>query len=248
MSSFATAGTRRHHGTNFHWRGLTARVHRRSQVLIHTCTQHFPGLWSTQTQVLFKRSFLGLLQTSNRECLTSVVSQRGHVHLPHQLQPSQSLVLQDCQGMSTGTETRLRASPHQRSCRIDRVSFETRSSRSGHPALVSRAPSHDQRLSTSAHCVHHTLVRAEQLTHGVHLRSLVLTSRHHRSPPHGILHFEEIVIPLPSRLISREMHISTESREQRPCLNNQDPPPPDGKLGTTSKGYPQHKRVRIGET
>ena len=48
--------------------------------------------------VLFQRSFLGLLQTSNRERLTNVVSQRGHVHLRHQLQPSQPLDLQTVRG------------------------------------------------------------------------------------------------------------------------------------------------------
>ena len=49
VSSFATADTRSHRGTNVRWRGLTARVHRRSQVPIHTCTQHCPGFRSTQT-------------------------------------------------------------------------------------------------------------------------------------------------------------------------------------------------------
>ena len=39
---------------------------------------------------------------------------------------------QGCQVMSTGTETRLRASPLQQSCRIVRVSFQTRSCRSVH--------------------------------------------------------------------------------------------------------------------
>ena len=88
---------------------------------------------------------LGLFQDSSRECFTSFVSQRGHVHLLHQLQPSQPLISLECQKMSTGTETRLRASPLQRSCRIARASFQTRSCRSGHRALVSRAPSHGQK-------------------------------------------------------------------------------------------------------
>ena len=98
VSSFATASTRCHHGTNFHWRGLTARVHRRSHVLIYTCTQHCRGLWSALTQVLFQSSFLSLFQTSSRESFTRVVSQRSHVHLPHQLLPSQPLVLKAVRG------------------------------------------------------------------------------------------------------------------------------------------------------
>ena len=63
-----------------------------------------------------------------------------------------------------------------------------------------------------------------------------------------MLQLEEIVFPLQSRLISREMHISAESREQRHRLNNQEAPLPNGKLGTTSEVLPQHKRVRIGMT
>ena len=151
---------------------------------------------------VFQRSFLGLLQTSNRECLTSVVSQRGHVHLPHQLLPSQRLCPQGCQGMSTGTETHLRASPHQRSCRICRVS------KRDHAVPVSESFSHEL-VRTARSCrrqhavesfdtsclvlafllvslqyplcsivnessVRHALARANS----VHLRSLVLTSGH----------------------------------------------------------------------
>ena len=50
------------------------------------------------TTVLFQSSFLGLFQTSNRERLTGIVSQRGHAHLPHQLLPSQPLVLKPVRG------------------------------------------------------------------------------------------------------------------------------------------------------
>ena len=96
--------------------------------------------------------------------------------------------------------------------------------------------------------VRHALARAEQQTHSVHLRSLVLTSRHHHTPFHCVLQLEEIILSLQSRLIYREMHVSAESREQRRCLNNQDAPPPNGKLGITSVDLPQHKRVRIGKT
>ena len=52
---------------------------------------------------------------------------------------------------------------------------------------------------------------------------------------------------LQSRLISGEMHINAEPREQRRCLNNQEAPLPNGKLGTASEGFSQHKRIRIGE-
>ena len=88
------------------------------------------------------------------------------------------------------------------------------------------------------HSFRHALARVEQQTHGVHLRSLVLTSRHHHSL-HSVLDLEETGFPLQSRLMSREMHINAESREQRHRLNNQDAPLPNGKLGTTSEGYPQ---------
>ena len=93
------------------------------------------------------------------------------------------------------------------------------------------------------HSVCHATARVEQQTHGVHLRSLVLTSRHHHSPLHGILQLEGIVFPVQSRLISREMHISAESREQRHCLNNQEPPRPNGKLGSTSESFPQYNEL-----
>ena len=93
------------------------------------------------------------------------------------------------------------------------------------------------------HSVRHALARVEQQTHGVHLRSLVLTSRLHHSPLHDILQLEEIVFPLQSRLISREMHIA-ESREQHQCLNNQDAPLPNGKLGTTSEVF--HNTNELG--
>ena len=74
----------------------------------------------------------------------------------------------------------------------------------------------------------------------VHRRSLVLTSRHHHTPLHGILQLEELV---QSRLISREMHISAESRKQRRRLNNQAAPLPYGKLGTTSEDFPQYNKL-----
>ena len=64
----------------------------------YCCTQHCPGLWSTKTYVLFQRSFLCPFQTSNRECLTSLVSQRSHVYLPHQRQRSQPLVFKAVRG------------------------------------------------------------------------------------------------------------------------------------------------------
>ena len=91
------------------------------------------------------------------------------------------------------------------------------------------------------HSVRHATARVEQHTHGVHLRSLVLTSRHHQTPLHGVLQLEEIVFPLQSRLISREMHISAESREQRHRLNHV-APLPNEKLGTTSEGFPQYNK------
>ena len=62
-------------------------------------------------------------------------------------------------------------------------------------------------------------------------------------PLHGVLQLEEIVFPLQSRLISREMHISAESREQRHRLNNQAAPLPYGKLGTTSEVFPQYNKL-----
>ena len=75
------------------------------------------------------------------------------------------------------------------------------------------------------HSVRHTTARIEQQTHGMHLRSLVLTSRHHHTPFHSVLRIEEIIFPLQSRLIFREMHVSAESRKQRRRLNNQNAPP-----------------------
>ena len=39
------------------------------------------------------------------------------------------------------------------------------------------------------------------------------------------------------------MHISAERREQRHRLNNQDAPLPNGKLGTTSEGFPQYNKL-----
>ena len=93
--------------------------------------------------------------------------------------------------------------------------------------------------------VRHATASIEQHTHGVHLRSLVLTSRHHHTPLHGILQLEELA---QSRLISREMHISAESRKQRRRLNNQAAALPYGKLGTTSEGFSTIQQVRIGET
>ena len=62
------------------------------------------------------------------------------------------------------------------------------------------------------------------------------------------LQLEEIVFPLQSRLSSREMHISAESRKQRHRLNKQAAPLPNGKLGTTSEGFSTTQQVRIGET
>ena len=89
--------------------------------------------------------------------------------------------------------------------------------------------------------------RVEQQTHGVHLRSLVLTSRHHHTPVHGILQLEETVFPLQSRLISGEVHISAESTEQRHRLNNQAASPPNGKLGHHFRGFATRQQIRIGE-
>ena len=141
--------------------------------------------------------------------------------------------------MSTGTETRLRASPLQQSAdslaypsqRDHAVPFTeplfhellctARSSRRQHAV-----ESFDTSCSVLAillvsscslvneHSVRHDTARVERQTHGVHLRSLVLTSRHHHTPLHGVLQLEEIIFPLQSRLISREVHISAESREQ----------------------------------
>ena len=73
-------------------------------------------------------------------------------------------------------------------------------------------------------------------------RLMVLTFRHHRTPLHGVLQLEEIIFPLQSRLISREVHISAESRERR-RLNDQAAPLPNGKLGTTSEGFPQNNKL-----
>ena len=39
------------------------------------------------------------------------------------------------------------------------------------------------------------------------------------------------------------MHVSAESRKQRHRLNNQAAPLPDGKLGTTSEGFPQYNKL-----
>ena len=111
-------------------------IHRRSQVLIHICTQHCPGLWSTKTQMLFQRSFLDLFQTSNRERLTSIVSQRGH-HLSHQSLSSQSLILKAVRGCPVELKHVWDLCHSRQSCRIARVFFQARSCRS---RLVSRAP------------------------------------------------------------------------------------------------------------
>ena len=39
------------------------------------------------------------------------------------------------------------------------------------------------------------------------------------------------------------MHISAESRKQRPRLNNQAAPLPNGKLDTTSEGFPHYNKL-----
>ena len=43
---------------------------------------------------------------------------------------------------------------------------------------------------------------------------LMACSRHHHTPVHGVLQLEEIIFPLQSRLISREMYVSAQSRKQ----------------------------------
>ena len=83
---------------------------------------------------------------------------------------------------------------------------------------------------------------------GVHLRSLVLISRHHHTPFQGVLQLEEIIFPLQSRLISREMHVSAESRKQRHRFKTQAAPLPNGKLGTISEEFSTIQQIRIGET
>ena len=177
--------------------------------------------------------------------------------------------------MSTGTGTRLRASPLAESLaypskRDHSVSFTAplfhqlfrtaRSSRRQHAvesfdtscsvlAFLLVSLQYPSCSIVNEHSVRHATARVEQHTHGVHLRSLVLTSRHHHTPFDGVLQLEEIIFPLQSRLISREMHISAESRKQRQRLGNQAAPLPNGKLGNTSDGFfPQLQQVRIGET
>ena len=111
------------------------------------------------------------------------------------------------------------------------------------PCCIHLAPSS---ISTLFVMPSHVL---RQQTHGGHLRSLVLTSRHHHSPLHCVLQLGEIIFPLQSRLISREMHISAESRRTtslssitrmlRYLMENWAPLP---------RVFHNHKRVRIDET
>ena len=92
------------------------------------------------------------------------------------------------------------------------------------------------------HSVRHATARVEQHTHGVHLRSLVLTSRHHHTPFHGVLQLEEIIFPLQSRLIPEKCtsvpspennDIASITRLPRYHMENWAPLP---------KGFPQHNK------
>ena len=148
--------------------------------------------------------------------------------------------------MSTGTETRPRASPPQQSCRITRVSFQTRPCRSCHsspcftssfarPEEVARqlsVESFDTSCSVLAfllvslqcpscsivneHSVRHATARVEQQTHGVHLRWLVLTSRHHHTPSSATRR-DNLPIAVPSHL-QRNAH---QCRVQRTTSSSQ---------------------------
>ena len=88
------------------------------------------------------------------------------------------------------------------------------------------------------HSVRHAIARIEQHTHGLHLRSLVLTSRHH----HGVLQLEEIILQLQSRLISRgtsvpspeNNDIASITRLLRYQMENWAPLP---------KGFPQYNKL-----
>ena len=170
----------------------------------------------------------------------------------------------------TGTETRLKASPHQRSCRIARASFQTRPCRSTEPLFHEflrttrgsrqhTVESFDTSCAVLAflllslqyppcsivneHSVRHALARVEQQTHGVHLRSLVLTSRHHHTPLHGILQLEEMVLPI--AVPSHHQRNAHHCRVQRKTSSSQyqAAPLPNGKLDTTSEGFPQYNKL-----
>ena len=101
------------------------------QVLIHTCTHNTVQVCGARRRKCSFSEIVGL----SRPAIVSV--SRGcrlpascHVLLADiSVLPSQPLCPQGRQRMSTGTETRLRASPLQQSCRIARVSFQTRSCR-----------------------------------------------------------------------------------------------------------------------
>ena len=187
--------------------------------------------------MLFQRSFLGLLQTSNRECLASVVSQRGHVHLPHQLQPSQPLVLQtvrecplelkhvlELRHTSGLAESLAYPSKRDHAVPVTEPLFHA-----GCPVLAFLLVS----LQYPSHSVRRAVARVEQQTHGMHLRSLVLTSRTSpfATPRRSATRRDSLPIAVPSH-IQRNAH-HAESREQRHRLNKRDAPLPNGKLGTT---------------
>ena len=207
--------------------GSTARVHRPSQVLIYTCTQHCPQVCGARRRECCSRD---RSLAFSRPTIVSVsrASSPSEVmlHLLHQLQPSQPLVLQTVNTSESFATpavlpNRSRTPPNAimpfRSLNLCFTSSfaQTRGCRRLHTvesfdtscpvSLFLLAPLQYPLCSfVSEHSVRHVFARAEQQTHSVHLRSLVLTSRHHHSPLHGVLHLEEILFPLQSRLISRE--------------------------------------------
>ena len=149
MSTFTTTGTRCHDSTDFHWRGQrSTRIHSRSQILIHACTQHNPcgarrrKCRSRDGSLAFSRPAVvsvSRASSPNEVIRTCLVCFSRLSHL--------SSTVRGCPLELT------HLSELRHTCGLAKAfAYSSQRGHAVHSSLASRVPSHDQRLSTQAYC------------------------------------------------------------------------------------------------